>query len=206
MPTFSGTDEWPPPSTHCGKRKNGPVTATRPVLIVVDMQCGFVRPASSHIVDTVVDVVSRWQENGGDTVFTKYVNDPAMPFERLLHWTRLRESPEIDIVPALQPYAANATAVLEKRIYTMFTDEGETLVHRHGWTDLFICGIATESCVLKSAVDAFERNLTPWILEDACGSHAGPVAHDAGILVASRFIGRDQIITIADMPKRCAPR
>jgi nicotinamidase-related amidase len=29
------------------------------------------------------------------------------------------------------------------------------------------CSIDTDICVLKTAVDAFERNFTPWILKDA---------------------------------------
>lgn len=185
-------------------RDDGPVT-TKPVLIVVDMQYGFVRPASEHVISAVVDVVSRWQANSGDVVFTRYLNDPAMPFERLLHWNRLRESPDIDIVSELQIYVAQATAVLTKTVYTLFTDEGTELVRRHGWTDLYICGLATESCVLKTAVDAFERNLTPWILQDASGSHAGRAAHDAGILVASRFIGEGQIINVVDIPSATLP-
>jgi nicotinamidase-related amidase len=54
--------------------------------------------------------------------------------------------------------------------------------------------------VLKTAVDAFERDLTPWIVQDACASHAGPEPHNAGLLVARRFIGRSQIISAAGLP------
>ena len=54
--------------------------------------------------------------------------------------------------------------------------------------------------MLKGAVDAFERNLTPWLIQDASASHAGVDAHFAGILVARRFIGPGQIIDVADIP------
>ena len=62
-----------------------------------------------------------------------------------------------------------------------------------------ICGIATESCVCKTAADAFERNLTPWVVTDACASHAGQEAHDAGLLVTGRFVGHKQLITTAEL-------
>ncbi|GIG58888.1 hydrolase [Longispora fulva] len=171
-----------------------------PVLIVVDMQNGFVREKSAHVVPKVVDLVDRWQAAGGDTLFTRYINYPGSPFERLINWSKLQTQPEIDFVPELTQYVARATAVLDKPIYTPFTEEGASLIQRHGWTDLYICGLATESCVLKTAVDAFERDLTPWIIEDASGSHAGQEAHDAGVLVAGRFIGRGQIIDMARVP------
>lgn len=170
------------------------------VLIVVDAQNGFIREPSRPVIPVIAELVSQWQRGGKDVVFTRYLNYPGSPFERMIHWTKCQTSPEIDIVPELTEHARKATAVLDKTIYSLFTEEGVELVRRHGWTDLYICGIATESCVLKTAVDAFERDLTPWLLEDASASHAGQAVHEAGILVASRFIGPGQIIKTADIP------
>lgn len=170
------------------------------VLVVVDMQNGFISAQSAPIVPIVVDLVDRWQLAGGDVVFTRYLNYPGSPFERLIHWTEVQASPQIDIVEELQEQAQRATAIVDKKIYSMFTKENTALVRQHGWTDIYVCGIATESCVLKTAVDAFELDLTPWVIEDASASHAGTVAHDAGILVTQRFIGRGQILQVADVP------
>jgi hypothetical protein len=77
------------------------------------------------------------------------------------------------------------------------------LVNEHGWTDLYLCGIDTDSCVLKTAVDTFERNPTPWILKDACASHAG--AHAVGLFIAARFIGANQIIQTTSLPESVLP-
>jgi nicotinamidase-related amidase len=170
------------------------------VLVVVDVQNGFIRAESQHVVPIIADLVSRWQGGGGDVVFTRYLNYPGSPFERLIHWTELQTSPQIDIVPELKGYAESATAIVDKTIYSLFSEEGRALVSEHGWTDIYVCGIATESCVLKTAVDAFELDLTPWLLEDASASHAGSAVHDAGVLVTSRFIGPDQVIKVADIP------
>jgi nicotinamidase-related amidase len=59
--------------------------------------------------------------------------------------------------------------------------------------------------VLKTAVDAFERDLTPWILKDACASHAGPKAHAAGLFITGRFIGTNQIIQTTSIPESVLP-
>ncbi|WP_031173318.1 cysteine hydrolase family protein [Streptosporangium roseum] len=172
------------------------------VLIVVDVQNGFVREESAHVVPVIVDLVDRWQGAGGDVVFTRYFNYFGSNFERLFKWSKLMGSPETDIVPELISYANKATAVVDKTVYSFFNEEGEALVRDHGWTDIYICGIATESCVLKTAVDAFDcgDHLTPWLIEDASASHAGQAAHDAGVLVASRFIGPNQIIKATNIP------
>ncbi len=178
----------------------------RPVLVVVDVQNGFVRDASRHVVPVIAELVDRWQRGGLDVVFTRYFNSPGSQYERLFGWTSLQGPPETDIVLELAEHAERAIAIVDKQIYSLFTPQGSELVRRHGWTDLYVCGIATESCVLKTAADAFERgDLTPWIIEDASASHAGAAAHDAGIAVAARFIGPKQIIRISDLPARVLP-
>ncbi|WP_309237501.1 isochorismatase family cysteine hydrolase [Actinomadura sp. BRA 177] len=171
------------------------------MLVVVDVQNGFVREESRHVVPVIADLVERWQAAGGDVIFTRYLNYEGSPFERLIKWKELRTSPQIDIVPELESLAAKATAIIDKTVYSLFGDEkGRSLVSERGWTDIYVCGIATESCVLKTAVDAFELDLNPWLVEDASASHAGRDVHEAGVLVTRRFIGADQIITTDDIP------
>ena len=46
----------------------------------------------------------------------------------------------------------------------------------------------------------------PWIVEDACASHAGSESDNAGLLVARRFIGRSQIINSTGLPETPALR
>jgi nicotinamidase-related amidase len=53
--------------------------------------------------------------------------------------------------------------------------------------------------VLATALAAFEQDFTPWILTDACASHAGQAEHEAGLLVARRYIGSGQLVTTADV-------
>lgn len=168
------------------------------VLVVVDMQRGFVHPNSQHVVPTVVGLVDRWAQAGGAMVFTRYFNWPGSPFEQFFQWSALMTSPQTDLIAELEPWAAQAT-MLDKNFYTMFNDKGSALVAEHGWTDLFVCGLTTESCVLKTVADAFERSLTPWLITDASATHAGPDAHEAGLLCARRFVGASQLITTSEI-------
>lgn len=166
----------------------------RAVLVVVDAQNGFINDESRHIVPIVANLLTRWRQCERPTIFTRYINYPGSPFEQFFDWSRMRSSPETDIVPELRQYL-QGSLVIDKHLYTLFTPEGSAVVDAGGWTDILICGVATESCVCKTAVDAFERGLTPWVLIDACASHDGSKAHEAGLLVTRRFIGRRQMIT-----------
>ncbi len=175
------------------------------VLVVIDMQNGFVSSESKPVVARVQALIDRWEAACGVTVFTRFVNRPGSPYERLIDWTRMQAPPETTIVDELTAAAARAVTILDKPIYSLFTPEGTALLEDHGWTELVLCGIATESCILKTACDAFERNLTPVIVTDACFSHAGQEAHNAGLLVASRFIGRRQLVTSDAVFERVSP-
>jgi nicotinamidase-related amidase len=164
-------------------------------LVVIDVQNGFLNQSSAHVVAPVASLVDRWARTGRPVVYTRYFNYEGSPFERLIHWTRLREAPETDLAPELQLRLPQARAVIDKPAYSWFTPEAIALAAGEGWTDLVFCGVAIESCVLKSAADAFERGFTPWIVTDACASDAGRQVHDAGLRVARRLIGSGQLVS-----------
>ena len=171
----------------------------KPVLVVVDMQNGFVSGGSAHVVPIVADLVRRWEETGNPIIITRYHNYPGSPFERLVKWYNLQQSPEIDLVDELAPYVGHPQVhVLDKDTYTAFTEEGRRLISEHGFTDLFICGIATDGCVLKTTLDAFDSGYTPWVVKDACASNASKMppkaVHSAALMLLSRLVGTDQII------------
>jgi nicotinamidase-related amidase len=167
-------------------------------LVVVDVQNGFVTDSSRAVVPAVVDLVRRWV---GPVLFTRYHNYPGSPYERLVGWTAMQGPPETDLVAELAPFARRAP-VVDKTVYSLFTAQGRALVAEQGWTDLVFCGIATDSCVLKSAVDAFEAGLTPWVVTDACASDHSAEAHAAGLLCLRVMLGAGQLLTAAELPPR----
>ncbi|WP_285665397.1 cysteine hydrolase family protein [Actinorhabdospora filicis] len=76
----------------------------------------------------------------------------------------------------------SSSSRLGSALVSLFSQERTGLLRTEGCTNLYFSGIATESCVGTSAVDAFERGYVPWILADATASHVGPEAHQAGLL------------------------
>ena len=75
------------------------------------------------------------------------------------------------------------------------------LIRRHGWTDIVLCGIDAELCVLKTALDLFERDLTPWIIANASASTGGRTYHEAGLRVIGRAVGQHHLLTTEDVYK-----
>lgn len=174
-------------------------------LFVIDVQNGFVNDKSRHVVPAIVDLVARWDTAGGPVLFSRYLNYQGSPFVRLLGWTGLLDAPETDLVEDLAEPAATAALVTSKTTYSAYTHDVKALFKARGWTTAVLCGIATDSCVLATAVDLFEDGITPLVVTDACASEAGDDVHQAGLIVARRMIGRRQLVTTAELAQQWAP-
>jgi nicotinamidase-related amidase len=160
------------------------------MLLVVDVQNGFVNAHTRPVVEPVNRLITAFTARGQPVALTRFVNRPGSGYERWIGWTRFMGSPENDLFDGLD---AGAAPVFVKHGYTAFTAQFEEHVRALQIERLVICGIATDGCVLKSAVDAFERGIEPVVVVDACASHAGREVHEAGVLLLGRFIGKGQL-------------
>ncbi|MGV9639309.1 cysteine hydrolase family protein [Nocardia rhamnosiphila] len=180
-------------------------------LLVVDVQNGFVNEFSAHAVPVIVDLATRWAQADRPAVYTRYWNYTGSPWERLIGWRALYGPPETDIVEELEVLAdAPGSHLLDKTVYTALTAEGCDLLRRLDVTDLVICGIATDACVLKTALDAFEFGYTPWVVRDAVASnatrHRASEIHESALLHISRLVGAGQVVDSARIQEALAER
>lgn len=164
-----------------------------PVLVVIDMQKGFFNDHSRHIVPNVDGLIRCCQNLLIPVVFSRFFNFAGSPYETIVGWNRVNNEPETDIVDELLPLVE---ALIDKSFYTAITSEFVARIERNGWKTIILCGIATESCVLKTAADAFELGLLPIVVSDACASDRGEEFHEAALKILPRLIGKDQIMTV----------
>ena len=59
---------------------------------------------------------------------------------------------------------------------------------------IYLCGIDTECCVLKTAFDLFENEYDVYVLKDYCACMCGTQRHNNAIEILKRNIGYDKII------------
>ena len=168
---------------------------THTMLLVVDVQNGFVNEHTQHIIGPVNALIGAFIGGGEPLAFTRFVNTSGSGYERWLGWTRFMHRPENNLFDAVD---VGSAPVFVKHGYTAFTDEFSHYLDENSIARLVLCGIATDGCVLKTAVDAFERGIEPVVITDACASHAGRAIHDAGLLLLARFIGAGQLKSVAD--------
>lgn len=107
-----------------------------------------------------------------------------------MNWHKFRkETPDVDL--AFSPIPD--TFKFDKGVYSCLLPSVIDELNRRGIREVHLCGIATECCILKTAVDLFEKNFRPVVLTSACASHGGEEFHHAGLMALQRLIGQDQI-------------
>lgn len=156
-------------------------------LLIVDVQNGFVNEKTKHIPA----LVEKLQYNYDLVIATRFINLPDSPFRRLIKWDHL--SPDTDEIElAFKP--KEDTVIIDKYIYSCIDEQFLRLLKDNGIEAVDICGIDTDICVTKCAVDLFERNITPYVLKDYCATHADADVQESALIILARYIGKTQII------------
>lgn len=156
-------------------------------LLIVDVQNGFVNEKTKHIPA----LVERLQYDYDLVIATRFINLPDSPYRRLIKWEHLSpETNEIEL--AFKP--KGDAIIIDKHIYSCIDDSFLNLLKEKGIEAVDICGIDTDICVTKCAVDLFERNMTPYVLRDYCATHADADIQEAALVILARYIGKSQII------------
>lgn len=156
-------------------------------LLIVDVQNGFVNDKTKHIPP----LVEKLQYDYDLVIATRFINLPESPYRRLIKWNHLSPGTN-EIELAFRP--KEGIVIIDKYIYTCINDSFVGLLEDNKIDVVDICGIDTDICVTKCAVDLFERNITPNVLKDYCATHANANIQESALIILARYIGSSQII------------
>jgi nicotinamidase-related amidase len=159
-------------------------------LLVVDVQAGFINDFTHHIPQRIARLVER--ENYTFVLFTQFVNSPEGPYTRLLNWQGCQDDSDTELAAELKSFA-DANLVFTKPGLCGLPEALINFLNEHQIQQVFVAGIDTDMCVLKIAMDLFDRSIEPIVLTDCCASTAGLQAHLAGLAVLSRNIGAQRL-------------
>lgn len=157
-------------------------------LLIIDVQNGFISAKTEHLVPRLKQLLEQFQD--APVFATKFINHGG-PFKNYMNnWSRFKTSPEIDVLPLVE---SRADAIIEKDIYSACSPEILEMFRDKGIDEVYIAGIDTDCCVLKTALDLFEANIRPIVLANYCASNGGEESHAAALTVLVRNIGRAQV-------------
>ena len=156
-------------------------------LLIVDVQVGFINDATKHIPMLVEELQKKYRY----VYVTRFYNKENSFYRKLIKWNRFDKGSD-DFKLAFKP--ATDAVIIDKSIYSCVSPSFLQDLNGNKIDDVDVCGIDTDICVTKCAVDLFEAGIVPRVLSSYCGSHAGQEAHIQALGTLKRFIGRDQVI------------
>ena len=159
-------------------------------LVIIDVQKGFINEYSKHVPERITQLLEL--NLFKEVILTKFINKDNSQFEKILHWRRLKDPEETGLAGNLNQ---STTKIFVKNNYSAFTHEFIAYLKEKQISALYLVGIDTDVCVMKSAVDAFEKGFKPVVLGYYCASQAGKSYHESALKILERCIGKQNIIT-----------
>lgn len=157
------------------------------LLLIIDVQKNFINDNTKKIPNKITNLINK---NHFDYIaFTKFINDEISNFYKILNYKGCINENDRKIVLDTQN-----NKVFTKRIYTAVNDEFKTYIKENEIEKVYLCGIDTDACVLKTAIDLFENNIDVKVIENCCMSHSGKKYHNYAIKMLKKLIGKESII------------
>lgn len=158
-------------------------------LMLIDVQKGFISQETEYVVGRIKDLLKR--EHFDLVIGTQFVNAEGSPYRRFIKWEKLSGPPETDVADVV---TENAEKVFVKNVYSAVNNDVLAYLKKNKITEIFLAGIDTDCCILKTAADFFERGMDAKVLAYYTASNGGKESRYAAIRVMKRMIGEGQII------------
>ena len=156
------------------------------LLLVIDMQEAFINENTQHLIEKVEKLI---HSNHYDYVaFTKFINTPNSRYVRELNYDGC-VGEDKNLVISSDNYP-----VFDKTIYSAVNDELKDYIKKNNINKIYLCGIDTECCVLKTAFDLFENGYDFYILKDYCACMFEKSRHKNALEIMERDFGENRII------------
>ena len=153
---------------------NLPSSAVPPALVVIDMQNAFRDAASQWCVpryQEIVPAISALAEHlNAPPIFTRFVPDPREPgawrgyYDR---WNEMRQHPDASGWDITLDVPGNSP-IVSKPTFSKWGPELEALIPMG--QDLILTGVATDCCVLSTALGAIDAGRHVTVVADACAA------------------------------------
>lgn len=176
------------------------MTPAAPLLVVIDMQELFRDPASPWSVpgfDELAEPIGRLADAFDDrVVHTRFTLQPAAGGSWIPYYATfdaVTRPENAGWFKLAEPYRAHASVVVDRPVFNAW---GERLAGLAGEpATLILCGVATDCCVISTALPAADAGGFVRVVDDACRG-SSVQAHEAAISVLRGYAPQVTITTV----------
>jgi len=163
-------------------------------LLVIDVQNGFITSETAHLPALIAAFLRGRHGDYALVIATRFENAPGSLYETSMGWCEMRGPLDTALAPEIAPLVHEVSV---KHGYAPAMIDLVARLQRADIERVDLCGIDTDQCVLATAIALWDAGIEPRILSNLCASTGGPSAHEAGLLVARRAIGRRNVVVLA---------
>lgn len=157
------------------------------LLLIIDLQKAFINNNTKELPEKIKILI---ENNKYDKVaFTRFINDDDSIYVKKLGWKRCVSEEDKRIVIDTQN-----NKVFDKSTYSAVSKELIDYIIENEITTIYLCGIDTECCILKTAFDLFELEYNIYVLKDYSYCTLGTERNESALNILRRNIGKDYII------------
>jgi Amidases related to nicotinamidase len=159
-------------------------------LLLIDIQNGFVSDKTKQILPRVKRLIK--EGNFDHVIATRFVNQKGSPYVRFMGWEKLMLDEETKLIDFIDE---NVEKVFKKSIYSAVSTGLLKFAKDNSIDTFYIAGIDTDCCILKTAVDMFEKNIDFKVLLHYSASNGGRKSFNASVTVMNRLVGGSRLIS-----------
>ena len=154
-------------------------------LVIIDVQKGLlVDDSTSAIPHKIKELVA---SNKFDfIVATQFKNAMGSPFDKIMGWNGMSDGQSQELALEIKEIASHCFV---KKVYSCFTEEFVKFIRDNNIDKLYFTGIDIDACVLKSALDCFERNINLEVLINYCATSGGEKNFKSAVSVLEFTLG-----------------
>lgn len=157
------------------------------MLLVIDLQKSFINPNTEFLISKIDSLVN--SGNYDLVVFTKFINDNDSMWVKKLNYKGCISLEDRKIM-----IDTKDNIVLEKSLYTAYSNNLINLINLFKIDEVHLCGIDTECCVLKTAFDLFENGYDIKVLSGYSACTHGEENNKNALDIIARNIGKSNVI------------
>ncbi|MDF2876948.1 MAG: cysteine hydrolase [Clostridia bacterium] len=160
------------------------------ILLIADVQQGFINEFTKHIPVEIDKHVKNFQYDL--VVATRFINKSGSLFQSELGMQAMTMlSQETKLVATIGKIA---DIVLLKSTYSSITADLIKLLEKKQVEAVYLAGMNTETCILATALELFDKDIKPKILSGLCMSQKGPEVNRQAIELLRNAIGSPNIL------------
>lgn len=163
------------------------------ILTIIDMQEGFRCKEVEQIIPVIDQLCKSFT---GTRVFPAFYNKQGSLFQTQLHWKRFQTPEDVKIVKELDEHAVT---IIPHSGYTVYNKELQYEMASRNVKEVYLCGVFTDVCIIKTAMDLFDAEVEVFVVSDACATPHGREIHNVVLKSLNQILGSDHVI----MSKEC---